>query len=125
MYASALTDPLISGIAKGSEQYKLVGSYVTAPLNWYVKFPVLTGISAGLMLIDRAVITGKNSKYNSITDLQGTTIGISRLGRWAHFFLSVETVMNTHPPYCQREPDHGVRHGPAAGLGYDQDGVQK
>ncbi|KAI0734324.1 periplasmic binding protein-like II [Fomitopsis betulina] len=60
--AIALTDPLISGIAKGSEQYKLVGSYVTAPLNW-------------------AVITGKNSKYNSIADLQGTTIGISRLGR--------------------------------------------
>ena len=85
MYASALTDPLISGIAKGSEQYKLVGSYVTAPLNWYVNFVVLTCKSAGLMLIDRAVITGKNSKYNSITDLRGTTIGISRLGRWPHF----------------------------------------
>lgn len=36
-FTSALTDPLISGIAKGSEQYKLVGSYVTAPLNWYVQ----------------------------------------------------------------------------------------
>ena len=33
---SALTDPLISGIAKGSEAYKLVGSYVNTPLNWYV-----------------------------------------------------------------------------------------
>ncbi|KAI0787622.1 periplasmic binding protein-like II [Fomes fomentarius] len=59
--AIALTDPLISGIAKGSKAYKLVGSYVTTPLNW-------------------AVITGKESKYNSITDLQGTTIGISRYG---------------------------------------------
>ncbi|RDX57243.1 periplasmic binding protein-like II [Lentinus brumalis] len=59
--AIALTDPLISGIAKGSKAYKLVGSYVTTPLNW-------------------AVITGKNSKYNSISDLKGTTIGISRYG---------------------------------------------
>jgi hypothetical protein len=33
---SALTDALISGIAKGSKAYKLVGSYVTSPLNWYV-----------------------------------------------------------------------------------------
>lgn len=29
----------------------------------------------------RAVITGKNSKYQSIADLKGTTFGISRLGR--------------------------------------------
>ncbi|EEB98721.1 hypothetical protein MPER_01722 [Moniliophthora perniciosa FA553] len=43
--AIALTDPLISGIANGSKTYKLVGSYVTTPLNW-------------------AVITGKDSKYN-------------------------------------------------------------
>ena len=33
---SALTDALISGIAKGSKAYKLVGSYVASPLNWYV-----------------------------------------------------------------------------------------
>ncbi|KAI0326923.1 periplasmic binding protein-like II [Cubamyces sp. BRFM 1775] len=59
--AIALTDPLISGIAKGSTAYKLVGSYVTTPLNW-------------------AVITGKNAPYNSIADLKGTTIGISRYG---------------------------------------------
>jgi hypothetical protein len=31
---SALTDPLIAGIAKGSKAYKLVGSYVETPLNW-------------------------------------------------------------------------------------------
>ncbi|OSX57786.1 hypothetical protein POSPLADRAFT_1076248 [Postia placenta MAD-698-R-SB12] len=59
--AVALTDPLISGIAKGSEHYKLVGSYVTTPLNW-------------------AVITGKDTKYQEIADLQGSTIGISRYG---------------------------------------------
>lgn len=59
--AIALTDPLISGIANGSKAYKLVGSYVSTPLNW-------------------AVITGKDSKYNSIADLKDTTIGISRVG---------------------------------------------
>jgi len=59
--AIALTDALISGIAKGSKAYKLVGSYVTSPLNW-------------------AVITGKSSSFNSIADLKDTTIGISRHG---------------------------------------------
>jgi ABC-type nitrate/sulfonate/bicarbonate transport system substrate-binding protein len=29
----------------------------------------------------RAIITGKDSKYNSVDDLKGTTFGISRLGR--------------------------------------------
>ncbi|KAH7908338.1 periplasmic binding protein-like II [Hygrophoropsis aurantiaca] len=59
--AIALTDPLIAGIAKGSTAYKLVGSYVTSPLKW-------------------AVITGKDSTYNEIQDLKGTTLGISRNG---------------------------------------------
>jgi len=59
--AIALTDPLISGIANGSKAYKLVGSFVSTPLNW-------------------AVITGTKSKFNSITDLKETTLGISRNG---------------------------------------------
>ncbi|KAK2460974.1 hypothetical protein APHAL10511_007444 [Amanita phalloides] len=59
--AIALTDPLISGIANGSKAYKLVGSYVTTPLNW-------------------AVITGRNSNFNDIRDLEGSTLGISRHG---------------------------------------------
>lgn len=59
--AIALTEALISGIAKGSTAYKLVGSYVTSPLNW-------------------AVVTGKSSTFNSIADLKDTTIGISRHG---------------------------------------------
>ncbi|KAI0783655.1 periplasmic binding protein-like II [Abortiporus biennis] len=59
--AIALTDPLISGIAKGSTAYKLVGSYVSTPLNW-------------------AVVTGKDSKYQSIPELKGTKLGISRFG---------------------------------------------
>lgn len=63
--AIALTDPLLGGIAKGTSQgaYKLVGSYVMTPLNW-------------------AVVTGKDSKYQSIADLKGTTMGISRAGRF-------------------------------------------
>ncbi|KAF5327491.1 hypothetical protein D9619_004421 [Psilocybe cf. subviscida] len=61
--AIALTDPLISGIANGSKAYKLVGSFVSTPLNW-------------------AVITGTNSKFNSIADLKDTTLGISRNGRF-------------------------------------------
>ncbi|KJA26243.1 hypothetical protein HYPSUDRAFT_213291 [Hypholoma sublateritium FD-334 SS-4] len=59
--AIALTDPLISGIANGSTAYKLVGSFVSTPLNW-------------------AVTTGMKSQYNTISDLKGTTIGISRNG---------------------------------------------
>ncbi|GLB40370.1 putative periplasmic binding protein-like II [Lyophyllum shimeji] len=59
--AIALTDPLISGIANGSKAYKLVGSFVSTPLNW-------------------AVITGKDTKFQAIPDLEGTTIGISRPG---------------------------------------------
>jgi hypothetical protein len=77
-FLSALTDPLISGIANGSKAYKLVGTYVTTPLNWCV---TLTETFGNLSQSSRAVITGKNSKYNSITDLKDTTIGISRVGR--------------------------------------------
>ena len=33
-FGSALTDAFIAGIAKGSKAYKLVGSYVSTPLNW-------------------------------------------------------------------------------------------
>lgn len=32
--AVALTEALIAGIAKGREDYKLVGSYVRSSLNW-------------------------------------------------------------------------------------------
>ncbi|KAG8978232.1 hypothetical protein FRB90_008545, partial [Tulasnella sp. 427] len=46
----ALTDGLIAGIAKG-KPYKLVGSYVSTPLNW-------------------AIVTGKDSKYTSRADLR-------------------------------------------------------
>ncbi|KAI0254945.1 periplasmic binding protein-like II [Lactifluus subvellereus] len=60
--AVALTDALISGLANGSEAYKLIGSYVSSPLNW-------------------AVIVGAASKCQRIANLEeGTPIGISRVG---------------------------------------------
>ncbi|KAJ3922127.1 hypothetical protein F5877DRAFT_88415 [Lentinula edodes] len=60
------TGQLISRLTKDEidvamQAYKLVGSYVTTPLNW-------------------AVITGKDSKYEKISDLKDSIIGISRLG---------------------------------------------
>lgn len=71
--AVALTEALITGIAKGRQDYKLVGSYVRTPLNW-------------------AVITGTDSradKYQSIADLRGSTLGISRVGSGSQIMGSV------------------------------------
>jgi len=65
----ALTDALIAGIARGSD-YKLVGSYVSTPLNW-------------------AVVTGKDSKYHSRRDLRGTTFGISRKGSGSELMVKL------------------------------------
>lgn len=62
--AIALTEALIAGIAKGRTDYKLVGSYVTSPLNW----AIITGTDA------------KADKIQSVKDLEDQTIGISRLG---------------------------------------------
>ncbi|WWC68068.1 uncharacterized protein I206_101987 [Kwoniella pini CBS 10737] len=66
----ALTDALIAGIANGQTSYKLVGRYIASPLRW-------------------AIITGKESKYNSVDDLKGTTFGISRLGSGSQVMASV------------------------------------
>ena len=60
--AIALTESLIAGIAKQTAEFKLVGTYVTSPLNW-------------------AVIVGKESKYQKLEDLRGEKIGVSRIGR--------------------------------------------
>ncbi|KIS71999.1 uncharacterized protein UMAG_00422 [Mycosarcoma maydis] len=71
--AVALTEALITGIAKGRSDYKLVGSYVRTSLNW-------------------AVITGTQpyaSSYNSIDDLRRTKIGISRIGSGSQIMASV------------------------------------
>ncbi|KAG7089456.1 hypothetical protein E1B28_011141 [Marasmius oreades] len=76
--AIALTDPLISGIANGSKAYKLVGSYVSTPLNW-------------------AVIAGKESQYNNISDLKDTTIGISRIGSGSQTMAYVMALQQDWP----------------------------
>ncbi|KXN91621.1 hypothetical protein AN958_12473 [Leucoagaricus sp. SymC.cos] len=76
--AIALTDPLISGIAKGSKAYQLVGSYVSTPLNW-------------------AVITGINSQYKEISDLKDTKIGISRFGSGSYTMAYVMALQNGWP----------------------------
>ncbi|KZS92571.1 periplasmic binding protein-like II [Sistotremastrum niveocremeum HHB9708] len=57
----APTETTIVGIAKGDAPYRLVGSYVTSPMNW-------------------AVMTGKDSQVQSIDDLKGANIGISKPG---------------------------------------------
>jgi len=62
--AIALTESLLAGIAKKTAEFKLVGTYVTSPLQW-------------------AVIVGKDSKYEKLGDLKGEKIGISRIGRYA------------------------------------------
>lgn len=77
--AIALTDALISGIAKGSKAYKLVGSYVTSPLNW-------------------AIVTGKSSSFHSISDLKDSTIGISRHGSGSQTMAFVMALQQGWPP---------------------------
>jgi len=67
--AIALTESLLAGIAKKTAEFKLVGTYVTSPLQW-------------------AVIVGKDSKYEKLGDLKGEKIGISRIGRYASSLLS-------------------------------------
>ncbi|KAK4704234.1 hypothetical protein P7C70_g1983, partial [Phenoliferia sp. Uapishka_3] len=65
----ALTEALITGIAKKTADYKIVGTYVTSPLNW-------------------AVSVGKDSKYQSLKDLKGEKIGISRIGSGSQVMAS-------------------------------------
>ncbi|BGP58372.1 hypothetical protein JCM8202_001873 [Rhodotorula sphaerocarpa] len=67
--AIALTESLIAGIAKQTAEFKLVGTYVTSPLNW-------------------AVIVGKESRYEKIADLRGEKIGISRIGSGSQVMAS-------------------------------------
>ncbi|PWZ02595.1 hypothetical protein BCV70DRAFT_196836 [Testicularia cyperi] len=80
--AVALTEALITGIAKGRTDYKLVGSYVRTSLNW-------------------AVITGTSSfadKYQNIDDLQGGELGISRIGSGSQIMASVMALNKSWPP---------------------------
>ncbi|KAK4053979.1 hypothetical protein OIO90_003624 [Microbotryomycetes sp. JL221] len=67
--AIALTESLIAGNVKHTAQFKLVGTYVTSPLNW-------------------AVIVGKDSPYHKLEDLRGQKIGISRIGSGSQVMAS-------------------------------------
>lgn len=72
----------------------MIGSYVKTPLN--------CELSASLSLrearaeadlpsspLEGAVITGLDTKFNSIQDLRGQKAGISRIGRSVSFLLDV------------------------------------
>ncbi|PWN41528.1 hypothetical protein IE81DRAFT_341972 [Ceraceosorus guamensis] len=75
--AVALTESLIAALAKGREDFKLVGSYVKSSLNW-------------------AVITGTSphaERYQSIEDLKGEKIGISRVGSGSMVMASVMALL--------------------------------
>lgn len=79
--AIALTEALIAGIAKGRQDLKLVGSYVKTPLVWAVS----TGTSP------------QAEKYQSIDDLRGTTLGISRVGSGSQIMASVMALQRSWP----------------------------
>lgn len=66
----ALTESLLAGITKGNTSFKFIGTYIESPLNW-------------------AVITGVNSTYPSIADLEGTKFGISRQGSGSEVMANV------------------------------------
>lgn len=56
-----LTEAFIRGIAAGNESYKLVGVYVQSPLCW-------------------AVSTGSKRDIESVDSLEGSIVGVSRMG---------------------------------------------
>ncbi|KAI8066784.1 hypothetical protein BC940DRAFT_301541 [Gongronella butleri] len=68
--AIALTEGLVAGISKGHDFYKIVGTYVDAPLCW-------------------AISSGQESKHNSIDTLHKSTCAVSRLGSGSHIMAYV------------------------------------
>ncbi|KAI7857927.1 hypothetical protein BDC45DRAFT_499689 [Circinella umbellata] len=68
--AIALTEGLVAGISKGQDWYKIVGTYVEAPLCW-------------------AISTGANSRHTSIDTLNKTNVAISRYGSGSHIMAYV------------------------------------
>ena len=71
-----------------------------------------------LSIQPRAVITGKEAKYESIADLKDTNIGISRYGRCFEMknFQIIAAVLIRGS--MQWEPNDGVCDGHAAGLAH-------
>ncbi|KAG2234404.1 hypothetical protein INT48_003631 [Thamnidium elegans] len=68
--AIALTEGLVAGISKGQDWYKIVGTYVDAPLCW-------------------ALSAAKDSKHDSIDTLYNTNVAISRYGSGSHIMAYV------------------------------------
>ncbi|KAI8973196.1 hypothetical protein BDF20DRAFT_914679 [Mycotypha africana] len=68
--AIALTEGLVAGINNGQDWYKIVGTYVDAPLCW-------------------ALSAGKNSNHSSIDNLHKTNVAISRYGSGSHIMAFV------------------------------------
>ena len=68
--AIALTEGLVTAIAKGSNDLTIIGTYVDAPLTW-------------------AISAGQYSPHESVETLKGGTIGISRLGSGSHIMSFV------------------------------------
>ncbi|CAD6572579.1 MAG: glucosyltransferase [Cyphobasidiales sp. Tagirdzhanova-0007] len=83
----ALTESLIAGIVRGAAEYKLVGQFVSSPLKWFV-IPERYAVPILICKSVRAVITGKEAPYHSISDLRGQTIAISRTGSGSQIFAS-------------------------------------
>jgi ABC-type nitrate/sulfonate/bicarbonate transport system substrate-binding protein len=66
-----LTEAFVAGIGKGSDFYKIVGTYVQSPLCW--------AISTGI----------KRDDIKSVKDIRGKSIGISRIGSGSHVMAFV------------------------------------
>lgn len=70
--AIGLTEGWVAGIARG-DPVRIIGSYVKSPLRIY---DLQSCTDPGW-----AISTGPDSKYNGISDLKGSSIGVSRIGR--------------------------------------------
>jgi len=72
--AIGLTEGWVAGIVRG-EPVRIIGSYVKSPLRKICSKQV--SHSEGW-----AISAGPGSRYNEISDLKGSTLAISRIGRY-------------------------------------------
>jgi len=68
--AIALTEGLVSAIAKGADDITIIGTYVDAPLTW-------------------AISAGAASQHQDVHSLRKGTIGVSRIGSGSHIMSYV------------------------------------
>jgi hypothetical protein len=72
--AIGLTEGWVAGIARG-EPVRIIGSYVKSPLRIIPAIYIFVNLGW-------AISTGPDSKYNDISDLRGSSIAVSRIGRF-------------------------------------------